>query len=142
MATRRQEKVARVIKESVSKTILTRLSDPRIQGLVTVTEVDVSPDMKQATVFLSVLGVDEAAQQLTVTAICHAAGVIQAALGHAMTSRFVPHLKFEQDRKFQKTLETFRLIEQAREEWQPDSSEMSSDSPERPDEDGPDDEEQ
>ena len=73
MTARRQEKVARVIKESVSTTLLTRLSDPRIQGLVTVTEVDVSPDMKQAVVHLSVLGVNPAAQQLTLTAIRHAA---------------------------------------------------------------------
>jgi len=118
MTARRLEKVARVIKESVSTTLLTRLSDPRIQGLVTVTEVEVSPDLKQAVVFLSVLGVDAAAQQLTLTAIRHAAGVIQAALGKAMTTRYVPHLRFEEDRKLHKTLETLRLIEQAREEWE------------------------
>ena len=118
MTARRLEKVARVIKESVSTTLLTRLSDPRIQGLVTVTEVEVSPDLKQAVVFLSVLGVDATAQQLTLTAIRHAAGVIQAALGKAMTTRYVPHLRFEEDRKLHKTLETLRLIEQAREEWE------------------------
>lgn len=118
MTARRLEKAARVIKESVSTTLLTRLSDPRIQGLVTVTEVEVSPDLKQAVVFLSVLGVDAAGQQLTLTAIRHAAGVIQAALGKAMTTRYVPHLRFEEDRKLHKTLETLRLIEQAREEWE------------------------
>ena len=125
--TRRLEKVVRVIKESVSDTISNRLSDPRIQGLVTVTEVDLSPDLKQAVVYLSVLGTDPSAKQLTLTAIGHAAGVIQAALGRAMTSKFVPHLRFEEDRKLQNTLETLRLIEQVREEWEPDASEASED---------------
>ncbi len=56
MAARRLERIARVIRESVSSTLLTRLSDPRIQGLVTVTEVEVAPDLRQATVYLSVSG--------------------------------------------------------------------------------------
>lgn len=113
MSSHRLEKVARVIRESVSDTLLTRLHDPRIQGLVTVTDIDVSPDLKQAVVHLSIIGVDEKAQRLTMTAIRHAAGVIQAALGKAMTSRFVPHLRFEEDTRTAKTLETLRLIEEA-----------------------------
>lgn len=133
MSVRRLEKVARVIRESVSTTLLTRLSDPRIQGLVTVTEVEVSPDLRQATVFLSVLGVDEAAGKLTLTAIQHAAGVFQNCLGRAMTCRFVPHLRFEQDRKLHSTLETLRLIEQVREEWEPPAPPDSPQSPEAED---------
>jgi len=136
MMSRRLEKVARVIKESVSHTLLTRLSDPRIQGLVTVTDVDISPDMKQAVVYLSVIGVDTAAQQLTLTVISHAAGVFQAALGRAMTSRSIPHLRFEEDRKLQKTLETLRLIEQAREEWDPTAGPIAENDFDSPDENG------
>lgn len=119
MAVRRLEKVARVIRESVSTTLLTRLSDPRIQGLVTVTEVEVAPDLRQAVVYLSVLGVDKAAGQRTLEAIRHAAGVFQTCLGRALTCRYVPHLRFEEDRKLHSTLETLRLIEQVREEWEP-----------------------
>ena len=126
MPSRRQEKIARVIKESVSDTILNRLSDPRISGLVTVTEVDVSPDMKQASVYLSVAGVDDTAKRLTLKAIDHAAGVIQAALGRVMTSKYCPHLRFEEDRKLKQTLETLRLIEQAREEWDPNPDDSDS----------------
>lgn len=118
MSSHRLEKAARVIRESVSDTIITRLHDPRIQGLVTVTEVDVSPDMKQAVVFLSVIGVDDTKRKLTMTAIRHAAGVIQSALGKAITSRYVPHLRFEEDTRTAKTLETLRLIEETRRERQ------------------------
>ncbi len=54
MATRRQEKVARVVKEAVSDAIAHRLSDPRIEGFVSVTRVEMSPDLRNANVFLSI----------------------------------------------------------------------------------------
>jgi ribosome-binding factor A len=117
MTTRRQHKIARVIRESVSNTILNRLSDPRITGLVTVTEVDVSPDMKNATVYLSILSPDNRRQATTFEAICHASGPIQLQLGRDLSGKNCPHLRFEKDTKMKKTLETLRLIEQAEQEY-------------------------
>lgn len=117
MPSRRQQKIARVIKESVSRTIQMRLSDPRITGLVSVTEVDLSPDSKNATVFISILAADEKGRTQTFAAIRHAAGHIQAQLGHDLTGRTCPHLTFKQDEKVKKTLETLRLIEQVQQEY-------------------------
>jgi len=117
MASRRQQKIARVIRESVSFTILNRLSDPRITGLVSVTEVDVAPDMKNATVYLSILAPDQGKQEATFNAITHAIGPIQAQLGRDLTGRFCPHLHFTRDDKMRKTLETLRLIDQAQQEY-------------------------
>lgn len=117
MASRRQQKMARAIRESVSNMIMTGLSDPRITGLVSVTEVDVSPDMKNATVFFSILASDEGKQNTTFTAICHAIGHIQHQLGTELSSKFCPHLRFEKDLKFKKTLDTLRLIEQVEQEY-------------------------
>lgn len=117
MPSRRQQKIARVIKESVSRTIQQRLSDPRLSGLISVTEVDISPDSKNATVYLSILAADEKSQNQSFTAICHAAGHIQAQLGHDLTGRSCPHLAFKRDVKVKKTLETLRLIEQVRHEF-------------------------
>lgn len=117
MTSRRQHKIARVIRESVSFTILNRLSDPRITGLVSVTEVDVAPDMKNATVYLSILAPDKGKQDATFNAITHAIGPIQAQLGRDLTGKFCPHLHFERDDKMRKTLETLRLIDQAQQEY-------------------------
>ena len=117
MPSRRQQKIARVIKESVSRTIQTRLSDPRITGLVSITEVDISPDSKNAAVYLSILADDEKSAARAFTAICHAAGHIQAQLGHDLTGRTCPHLLFKRDEKVKKTLETLRLIEQVQQEY-------------------------
>ncbi len=114
---RRQEKVARVIRESVSDTISNRLGDPRIQGIVSVTEVDVSPDLRNADVSLSIMAADEKQIKKTLIAIQHASKHIQARLGKKMTSKFCPRLHFQADTKFKKTLETLKLIEEARKEF-------------------------
>ena len=117
MTSRRQHKIARVIRESVSKTILTGLSDPRINGLISVTEVDVSPDMKNATVYLSILTPENRGQDTIFEAVCHAASHFQHQLSSELTGKCCPQLQFKQDQKVKKTLETLRLIEQAEHEY-------------------------
>lgn len=117
MPSRRQQKIARVIRDSVSRTIFCRLSDPRITGLISVTEVDVSPDMKNATVYLSIMAADETASSISYEAICHAIGPIQMQLGRDLIGRYCPRLRFARDEKMKKTLQTLQLIEQAEQEY-------------------------
>lgn len=112
MKSRRQEKVARVVKEAVSDCLANHLSDPRIEGLVSVTKVDVATDMRSAVVYISVLGKDEASQNKTFNAIAHASRRIQSFLAHRMESKFCPVLHFNYDENFKKTLETIRIIDQ------------------------------
>jgi ribosome-binding factor A len=113
MATRRQEKVARVIKESVSDAIAHHLNDPRIEGFVSVTRVDVAPNMRKADVYVSIFGKDETGQRKTFAAIEHARSRIQSLLAGEMNSKFCPVLHFYRDEKFKKTLEIMRLIDEA-----------------------------
>ncbi|MHC4121160.1 MAG: 30S ribosome-binding factor RbfA [Planctomycetota bacterium] len=113
MATRRQEKVARVIKEAVSDAITHHLSDPRIEGFVSITRVDVAPDMRNADVYLSIFGKDDAGQNKTFAAIEHARSRIQSLLAGKVQSKFCPVVHFHRDEKFKKTLETMRLIDEA-----------------------------
>jgi ribosome-binding factor A len=112
MPTRRQEKVARVVKEAVSDAIANHLSDPRIEGLVSVTRVEMAPDLRRADVYVSILGKSEASQNKTYTAITHARRRVQALLAHKLQMKFCPVLRFYRDEKFKKTLETLRLIDQ------------------------------
>jgi len=105
--------VARVVTEAVSEAIRDHLGDPRIEGLVSVTRVEVSADMRRASVFLSIFGSDESAQTKTFAAIKHARSRIQSFLADEMKSKFCPVLRFEMDEQFRKTLETMRLIDQA-----------------------------
>jgi len=113
MATRRQEKVARVVKEGVSDAIAHHLSDPRIEGFVSVTRVEMATDLRNANVYVSIFGRDEAAQNKTFAAITHAKSRIQSLVAGKLQSKFCPVLHFYRDEKFKKTLETMRLIDQA-----------------------------
>lgn len=113
MATRRQAKVASVVKEAVSEAITHHLSDPRIEGLVSVTRVDMAPDLRNAEVYLSIFGQDESAQNKTFAAISHAKKHIQSFVAGRVQSKFCPVLHFHRDDHFKKTLETMRLIDQA-----------------------------
>ena len=113
MATRRQEKVARIVKETVSDAILNHLSDPRIEGFVSVTRVEMAPDLRNANIFLSIFGEDENVQNKTFIAIKHARTKIQSLLGGKIKSKFCPVLHFYMDKKFKKTLDVMNLIDQA-----------------------------
>ena len=84
MPTRRQERVARVVKEVVSEAIASHLSDPRITGLVTVTRVEVTADMRSADVYLSVLAPSDSEKDRTFEAITHARARIQSLLAAGM----------------------------------------------------------
>jgi len=118
MPTRRQEKVARVIREVVSDVIANHLSDPRITGFVSVTRVEVLADLRSAEVYLSIFAADDGAKERTLTAITHARARIQSFLAGALESKFCPVLRFHEDEQFRKTLEVMKLIDQVASERQ------------------------
>ncbi len=113
MATRRQEKVARVVQEGVSDAIANHLNDPRIEGFVCVTRVDMAADLRNADVYISIFGKDETGQNKTFLAITHAKSRIQSLLAGKLRCKFSPVLRFHRDEKFKKTLEIMNVINQA-----------------------------
>jgi ribosome-binding factor A len=127
MATRRQEKVARVVKEAVSDAIAHHLNDPRISGFVSVTRVDMTADLRNADVYISVFGSDEAGQNKVFAAIIHARSRIQSLLAGRVRSKFCPVLHFYKDEKFKKTLETLNLIDQAVKDLRDEDSDADDD---------------
>jgi ribosome-binding factor A len=113
MASIRQEKMARVIKEAVYDAITHHLNDPRIEGFVSITQVLLSPDLRLADVYLSVFGKDEKINLRTYNAIVHAAPRIQSLLLKNWHARYCPTLRFHQDEAFKKTLEVMKIIDEA-----------------------------
>ncbi|HPS54675.1 MAG TPA: 30S ribosome-binding factor RbfA [Sedimentisphaerales bacterium] len=120
--TRRQKKVSRSIKEAVSDAIANHLSDPRIQGFVSVTLVDVSPNLKAADVYLSIFGGDEKSRNKTFMAIEHATPKIQSILAGRLTTRFCPSLHFKIDDNLKKTMETMKIINEVASEFVTDEN--------------------
>lgn len=112
MPTRRQAKVARALKEVVSDAIAHHLNDPRIEGFVSVTRVEVSSDLRGADVYLSIFGGAKSGGKQMFSAIKHARSRIQSVLAGELECKFCPTLRFHMDDKFKESLETIRLIEE------------------------------
>jgi ribosome-binding factor A len=127
MTGRRPERLAEQIKEEVSLIIAGEVEDPRV-GFVTVTEARVTPDLKHAKIYVSVLG-DEKEVKESLAALKHAAGFIRTSLGAVLRMKRTPELHFVYD----ETTETAARIEellseevkkaQAREQEQASTSE-------------------
>lgn len=108
MTSRRVLKVASAIREVVSMAILTDLRDPRISN-VTVTYVEVSGDLRQAKVHVSVMG-DEKTQQLCLHGLQSSAGYLQQKIGNRIDTRYTPRIKFVLDQGVKKSAEVSRIL--------------------------------
>jgi len=111
MLTRRQEKMARVIRDAVSQAVA-NLSDPRITAFVSITRVKVAADMRIADVYISLFGGSAAEQNITFKAIEHARLRIQSFLAGILNCRCCPVLRFHQDEDLKKTIETWRILDE------------------------------
>ena len=111
MKPHRLERVAEVIREVASETILFEMRDPRVKG-VTVTRTEVSGDLQHAKVFVSLMGTAKE-QQLCLHGLRHAAGFIQSRLAGRLQTRFTPVIAFVVDQGVKKSIEVTRLINEA-----------------------------
>jgi ribosome-binding factor A len=114
MKTHRLARVAEVIREVASETILFEMRDPRVKN-VTVTRTEVSGDLQHAKVYVSIMG-SEKDQQLCMYGLKRAAGFVQSRLAERMKTRFIPALTFVQDQGVKNSLEVTRLINEALEQ--------------------------
>jgi ribosome-binding factor A len=110
MTSRRVQKAAQAIREVVSMAILADLKDPRIQG-VTVTYVEVSPDMRLAKVHVSIMG-DDAAQRLCLHGLQSAAGYLQQKISHRIDTRYTPRVRFELDMGVKKSIAIAKMLDE------------------------------
>ncbi len=109
MSSRRVLKVAEAIREVVSMAILTDLKDPRIQH-VTVTYVEVSSDLRQAKVHVSVMG-DDSSQQLSLHGLRSATGFLQQKVGQRVDTRYTPRLEFILDMGVKHSVEINKILD-------------------------------
>ena len=111
---RRLLKAAEAIREVVSMAILTEIRDPRVEN-VTVTGVEVAPDMKSAKVSVSVMG-DEGRQKLCLRGLQNSSGFLQSRIAERIDTRYTPKLTFELDTGVKKSLEVDRILAELAEE--------------------------
>jgi ribosome-binding factor A len=130
---RRTERVANLIRNTLGELLLAKMSDPRLDPVRTsITRVEVPEDLLTAKVFVSIVG-DQKEQKRGLQALRHAAGYLQDKMMDRISLRNTPLLRFELDTKFKKTMETLNLISEVmqeirdKEQRQDDSAEDPSD---------------
>ena len=125
----RKARFASALRNVVAKLIRTELSDPRIRGLVTVTRVEVSPDLHLAKVYVSVLG-KEGEQKSSLAGLRHGAGHLQSLLKKHLEFRVCPRLDFRLDEELKESLATMALIDKVSSELAAKDAEAKKDSDE------------
>lgn len=108
MTTRRQQQVGEFIREEVSEIIQRELKDPRL-GMASITRVEMSPDLRYARIFISVLGTPQE-QEESLAGLSHAAGFIRHQLKPRMRIRHVPELVFKADHSMEHAAEMARTL--------------------------------
>ena len=96
----RKKRVGQLIKSEVSEMILKDLKDPRI-GFVSVTDVEVSGDLRYATVYFTVLGEDKSVKS-TITALERATGYVRREIASRLRLRYAPEIRFKYDETYQR----------------------------------------
>lgn len=91
----RIEKLQELIKQEMGKMLLTDLKDPRI-GFVTVTDVEMTGDLREAKIFVSIMG-DAEQVKSSLEGLNSALGFVRREIGHRIRLRFTPEISFALD---------------------------------------------
>lgn len=111
---RRTEQLASVLREEIQRVIDRGVNDPRVSGLVTVTEVRVSEDMADATILVSFLPAEKA--DLGLHGIRAAASHIRNQAGKNVRTRKLPRFHFDADDRSRKQAEVMAALRKVRED--------------------------
>ena len=110
----RTDRISATVRKALQEAIARGVHDPRVRGMVTVTAVEVSGDLRSAIVRISVL--PESAQELTLHGLTSAAGRLRRNIGESVRMKRVPDLTFVLDDSLKRQARVLSAIARAREE--------------------------
>ncbi|MGC8540718.1 MAG: 30S ribosome-binding factor RbfA [Phycisphaerae bacterium] len=105
----RQQKVESQVRRLVSEAILRELSDPRVNGLLSVTRVSVSPDLREARVYISILS--DRPESTVMSGLVSARGVIQKHVADGMKIRYAPRISFLLDESLKRQAQVLKALD-------------------------------
>jgi ribosome-binding factor A len=120
---RRPDRVAESIREQVAEFLADGVKDPRVRGMVTVTGVEVTRDLRHANVFVSVMGTD-AERAATLVGLGSVASHLRSHLGKTLRLRSAPELHFKYDESLSRAARIEELLASVRPP-SPESTESS-----------------
>jgi len=110
--TTRQERIEEFLRAEICEIMLREIKDPRL-GFVTITEVEVTKDLRHANIYVSVMGEDEE-KQASLGVLQRAAGFIRGKFGKHAHLKIIPELSFKLDTAVERGARIFELLQQVK----------------------------
>ena len=108
---RRIERLNHLIRDEISELLQHHVKDPRLGGLITVTRVSTSPDLRHAKIFISIMG-NEDEKKECLKGLVAASGFLRRELSLRLTLRRTPELSFHYDDSIDQGTRVLQLITQ------------------------------
>lgn len=108
MASTRQQKVSKLLREELSLVIRRDINDPRL-GFISITDVEMTPDFHTAHIYISAYGTEEE-QSNSMQVLDRAAGFLRGAIGRSLDMRYTPELRFHLDTSLARGARVFELL--------------------------------
>ena len=115
----RIERVNNLIRQEISELLQRQIKDPRLSSFIAVTDVDTSPDLKYAKIFVSCISSQEEKQEI-LSALAAASGFLRNELTRRLRLRRIPELNFYWDDSIERGAHLLELIDRVRTEYTPD----------------------
>ena len=109
----RQERIAEAIRQETSVIIHDKLKDPRL-GFITIASVQITPDLRYAKIFFSVLG-DEETRKKTKAALDSALGFVRKLVAQRLSLKFAPEIVFYEDRSTEYSVRIEEVLNEIKE---------------------------
>ena len=129
MQNKRIKQISEMLKGTISDIIHSRVKDPRI-GFVTITELNLSKDLRKAKVFISVMGPDEKKQETRI-GLQNAHAFIQKEMASKLRLRYIPVLEFILDNRYEDYERIDRIIQEVNKNTHPNNQTNKQDSHDR-----------
>ncbi|MBE6955411.1 MAG: 30S ribosome-binding factor RbfA [Ruminococcaceae bacterium] len=107
MASNRIGRINEEIQKELAN-LIPNLKDPRVQGLISVTGVDTTPDLRYAKVYISVL--DKSTGKEVIKGLKSAGGYLRREIGRSLQLRYTPELVFEEDTAMERGARIFDIL--------------------------------
>ena len=105
----RNERIAASLRREAARILSTEIKDPRV-SLATVTEVNVAPDLRNATIFVSFIDDDETKVKEAMQVLDKASGFVRSTMASRLKMRYMPNIKFEFDSLVKESMKLDALI--------------------------------
>ncbi len=112
----RKEKLSELLKRTISEIIMERLKDPRIKGLISVNQVEITDDFKFAKVYVSIFGIESVEAENVFKGLSHAQNYIRYQLLKMLHLKYIPKIILIHDTRMSKALNVLETLDQLKEE--------------------------